>query len=403
MQKTKKITKVQVLLPKPHPAQRVVLRSTARWRVLRAGRRFGKSLVAKDVGINKMLASEKVAYLTPTFSLAKKFYRSFIKTIPLPLIRRTNSTDLEIDLITGGSIKFFSGEAIDSFRGSKFHFVIVDEAAFIKNFENSWNEVVRPTLADYKGGALFISTPRGMNFFYSLCTKGENGEKDYEAFHFSSYDNPFIAASEIDAARDEMPEEIFKQEFLALASENAANAFGTKHIDKNVSDILSTKPPVVFGIDVAKTGDWTVITGLDEDGRCCYFDRFRGMWAVTKAAIMALPAGVLKVMDATGAGDVILEDLILMGACNVEGVVYTNAEKAKLMYELILDVQKGGVTYNTVTGKEMHVFEYTYSSTGVLKFNAQAGYHDDCVNSLALANRARKRFQLVKGWKLHAA
>lgn len=393
---------IDIWLPTPHRAQLAVLRSPARWRVLRAGRRFGKSLVAQNVGINHMLQGRHVAYIAPTFKMCKKFFRGFVRKLPKCLISEVNKSDLEIRLITGGYIVFHSGEAIDNIRGDKFHFAIVDEAAFINDFEKAWTESIRPTLTDYKGGALIISTPRGMNFFYAMCMKGRNNEGGYREFHFTTYDNPHIDPAEVDTAKADLPEEVFNQEYLAIASENAANPFGAKYIEGGKTDQVSTKPVVCFGIDVAKTGDWTVIIGLDEDRQLAYFDRFRGPWSKTKQAIKDLPATVLKVMDATGAGNVLFEDLLEDGVGMLEGHVFTNQSKVNMVYELVVDVQKKTVSYNEITAAEMSTYEYNYNAiTGKLTFNAQSGFHDDTISALMLANTYSKQF--ARNWDLIAA
>jgi hypothetical protein len=396
---------VLVTLPTPHVGQRQVLRSTARWRVLRAGRRWGKSLVAQDEGIKRLLRGERVAYVAPVFKMCKKFFRLFCRKIPKSLIAETNKSDLEISLITGGYIVFHSGEAIDNIRSDKFHFVIVDEAAFIKDFESAWNESIRPTLTDYKGGALFISTPRGMNFFYALCMKGANKEDGYEEFYFTTYDNPHIDKSEIDSARADLPEDVFNQEYLAVALENAANPFGAKYVNNGKTEEVSTKPVVCYGIDIAKTGgDFTVIIGLDEDRQLAYFDRFQGPWQKTKDAIKALPEGVLKVMDATTYGNVMFENLQMEGVNNIIGHVFTNSTKVQMVYELVLDVQQTTLSYNSIIAAEMLTYEYQYNArTQVLTFNAQSGFHDDTLSALMLANHYSKNFAIVQNWRLYAA
>jgi len=93
---------------------------------------------------------------------------------------------------------------LDNLRGRKFHFGVIDEASFIPDLENGWLNSIRPTLTDYKGRALFISTPKGKNFFYSLFLK--SGEPDWESFKFTTYDNPYIDKTEIDDARLQLPE-----------------------------------------------------------------------------------------------------------------------------------------------------------------------------------------------------
>jgi len=155
------------------------------------GRRFGKSELAQTEIIYNLIEGYSVAYITPTYQLAKTFFNKLSKVLPFV----TNKSDLIIELPNGGNITFFTGERLDNLRGRKFHFVIIDEASFIPNLEDGWLNSIRPTLTDYKGRALFLSTPKGKNYFYSLFMKG--GDNDWQSFKFSTYDNPYISKDEI--------------------------------------------------------------------------------------------------------------------------------------------------------------------------------------------------------------
>lgn len=393
---------IDIRLPKPHAAQQTVIDSKARFKVLMTGRRFGKSLVAKILAITDMLDGKSVAYVTPSFGLGKVFFAEVVQLLPQSVIKTDNKGDLFIELITGGSLRFFSGEATNNFRGHKFHKVIVDEAAFISDLETAWNESIRPTLTDYKGDALFISTPKGKNYFDALYIKGKQKEDGYASFRYTSYDNPYIEASEIDAAKDALPDAVFKQEYLAIPGEDADNPFGIEYINQNIVEEkdFSTKPTVVFGIDVARTHDWTVVIGLDEEGKMTYFDRFQTPWEMTKKRISSLPDDILKVVDSTGVGAVLLEAL-QMTVNNIEGFLFTGKSKPEIIYELVKAVEDKTISYNQITADEMAVFVYKYSSTGHLKFEAASGYKDDCVCALAIANHYRKYYQRVTNWQLY--
>ncbi len=394
---------IKVRLPKPHAGQQQVINSTARWRVLLCGRRWGKSLCAQIICIQKMLAGEQVVYVTPVYDLSKNFFLELLKILPEQLIQVENRTDLIIQLITGGSIKFMSGESLERFRGYKFHFAVIDEASHISNLKEAWYSSMRPTLSDYEGGALFISTPRGKEFFYSLFLKGNDPiETEYESFHFSSDTNPYFPKEEFEAARKSLPEFEFRQEYLAIPGENSNNPFGVDNINQNITHTLSSGMTVVYGIDFGKVNDSTVITGLDINGHTTYFDRFLLPWELTKNKVEQLPKDILKVVDSTGVGDVLLEDL-LSTCSNISGFKFTGESKPKIVYELIRAVERGEVKYNQTTADEMMVFEYSYSSTGHIKFGAQSGYHDDCIMSLAIANHYRQEAIQTQGWKLYFA
>lgn len=365
-------------LPQPHTNQRSILESKARFRVVLCGRRFGKSELSQIELITKALIGQQVAYITPTYNLAKTFFDKLSKAVPFP----SNRSELTIAFPNSGSVQFFTGERLDNLRGRKFHFIVIDEASFIPDLEDGWLNSIRPTLTDYKGRALFLSTPKGKNFFYSLYMKGVSCEPDWASFKFSTYDNPYIDKAEIDDARRQLPEIVFEQEYMANPSENAANPFGYAYI-KQCTFPLSMNPVVCYGIDLAKSVDWTVITGLDKNGSVCYFDRFQKDWRQTKEAIRGLiHAPVL--MDSTGVGDPIFEDL-QRDNIPVTGFKFSSTTKQQLMEGLASAIQQRRITFpeGPIT-EELLIFEYQYTAHGV-KYSAPSGFHDDCVMSLALA------------------
>jgi hypothetical protein len=363
-------------LPQPHINQQKILDNESRFRVVMCGRRFGKSELSQIEIITNALLGKNVAYITPTYQLARVFFEKLIKAVPF----ESNKSELSIKFPNDGSVEFFTGERLNNLRGRKFHLVVVDEASFIPNLEEGWLNSIRPTLTDYKGRALFLSTPKGKNYFYSLYLK--SGELDWQSFRFTTYDNPHIDKTEIDDARTQIPETVFEQEYMANPSENAANPFGSVFI-KQCTFELSHEPPIVFGIDLAKSVDFTVIIGLDRNGSVCHFDRFQKDWRQTKQTIQALPKTPI-LMDSTGVGDPIFEDLQREGL-NVQGFKFTSTSKQQLMEGLASAIHQRKITFpDGYITKELEIFEYQYTSFGV-KYSAPPGFHDDCVMSLALA------------------
>jgi hypothetical protein len=395
-----KLVNVNIPLPRPHKAQQQVLDSKARFKVLCCGRRFGKSLISQIISIIGILQGKHIAYVTPTFALGKSFFGEILKQIPSVLIKSANKTDLIIELGNGGTLTFLSGERLDNFRGRKFHTIVLDEASFIPDLENAWQNSIRPTLTDYQGNALFISTPRGKNYFYSLYLRGLDAlEPDWQSFHYTSYDNPHISKDELDLICSELPEASVKQEIYAEAGENAANPFGIDNIKNNTIQVLSQKETKVIGIDLGKHNDYTVITGLDEDGAMSLFQRFKLPWALTMERIQKLPAYVLKAVDSTGVGDAVFEQLST--TChNITGFKFTSTSKPQIVMELIKSLDLNKVKVNEETANEMMVFEYKIQPSGHIKYEAQSGFHDDCVASLAMANHYLKQAALsnYKGW-----
>jgi hypothetical protein len=363
-------------LPQPHINQQVILDSSKRFRVVMCGRRFGKSELSQIEIIVNALQGKQVAYITPTYQLARVFFDRLTKAIPF----ENNKSELSIKFPNDGAVYFFTGERLDNLRGRKFHFIVIDEASFIPNLEEGWQNSIRPTLTDYKGRALFLSTPKGKNFFYSLFLK--SGEPDWESFKFTTYDNPYIDRGEIDDARLQLPQVVFEQEYMANPAENASNPFGSSYI-KQCTFELSHEPPIAFGVDLAKSVDWSVIIGLDKNGSVCHFERFQKDWRQTKQVIENLPR-IPILIDSTGVGDPIFEDLQREGVL-VTGFKFTQTSKQQLMEGLASAIQQRKITFpEGYITNELEVFEYQYTATGV-RYSAPQGFHDDCVMALGLA------------------
>jgi hypothetical protein len=343
------------------------------------GRRWGKSLISQNISIQDALEGKLVAYITPTYQLAKVFFEDMSNLIPTEAAT-INKSDLTFHFVTGGVIRFFTGEKLDNLRGQKFHRAILDEAPYIKNLEQGWLNSIRPTLTDFKGSAIFVSTPRGKDYFYSLFSK--QGEPNWESFKFTTYDNPHIDKGEIDEARRQLPAPVFEQEYLANPMENAANPFGSENI-KDCIRPLSNQEPVCFGIDLAKSYDWSVIIGLDAGGSVCYLDRFQKDWHTTKQTILKLPRKPI-LLDSTGVGDPIFEELQRSGLM-VEGLKFTSNSKQQLMVGLQNAIHTKSIGYpDGVIVNELDIFEYQFTANGV-KYSAPSGFHDDCVMALSLS------------------
>ena len=384
---------VTIELNNPHEGQRAVLESNARFKILMCGRRWGKSLISKNISITEALAGRITGYVTPTYHLAKVFFDDIAKIIPSE-IAQANKSDLTFKFITGGEIRFFTGERLDNFRGLRLHNVIIDEAAYIPHLQDAWNNAIRPTLTDFEGKALFISTPRGKDFFYNLYLRNSG---DWKSFKYTTYDNPFIKVSEIDDAKNSLPMSAFEQEFMANPSENSANPFGIDFIRQNIQT-LSNNNPICYGIDLAKSYDYTVILGLDANGTVCSFDRFQSDWSTTKAKIRGL-GNVPKLIDATGVGDPIVEELQREDYL-IEGFKFTSQSKQQLMEGLVTSIQQGNVKYpDGIIVDELSIFEYIYTANGV-KYSAPNGMHDDCVCALALANKIFMKSQSMGKYTL---
>jgi hypothetical protein len=197
--------------------QQEVASDNHRFRIVCAGRRAGKSVLARLITLKWSL--EKVGMLwivSPTYRQGKQnHWRELRKEIPRDWIAKTNDTELSIQLKNGSLIELKGAENPDALRGVKLRGLVIDEIASIRNWDWLWNEVLRATLTDYEAPALFISTPKGFNHFFELYEEGQKAESSYKSWRFTSYDNPFIPKEEIDNAKKELTEDTFAQEYLA--------------------------------------------------------------------------------------------------------------------------------------------------------------------------------------------
>jgi predicted phage terminase large subunit-like protein len=201
---------------KLHEKQLEVFNDTTRFRIVAAGRRFGKSRLAAWMLLIEALksTSKDVFYVAPTYQQAKDILWGLLKELGHEVIKSAHENTSVLTLVNGRKIYLKGADRPDTLRGVGLAFCVIDEYADIK--PNVWEQILRPALADVQGGALFIGTPKGRNHFYELYTFAESGkDKQWAGFHYSSYDNPLIPASEIEAAKTSMSSFAFRQEFLA--------------------------------------------------------------------------------------------------------------------------------------------------------------------------------------------
>ena len=204
---------------KLHKTQNEVAQDTHRFRVICAGRRWGKSVLSQLVVLQWATKAVGTYWIvSPTYRQGKQIHwRGLQQIVPREWVAKKNEVELSISLRNGSIIELKGAENPDALRGVKLRGIVIDEIASIRNWDWLWSEVLRPTLTDYQAPGLFISTPKGYNHFHDLFQKGQdNGETDgYKSWRFNSYDNPYIPREEIDNAKKELTEDTFYQEYMA--------------------------------------------------------------------------------------------------------------------------------------------------------------------------------------------
>lgn len=216
----------------------------------------------------------KIAYIAPTYQQARDIAWNQLKEVCRPILKQANESRLEIGIATmdgGTSLIVLRGwESVETLRGQRFDFLVIDEIASMRDFWMNWQEVLRPTLTDTKGECLFISTPKGFNHFYDLFNQ-EGKDKDFKSYHFTTYDNPFIPSEEVDKAKLEMTEDRFAQEYMADFRKTEGLVYKEFSRDRHLFDDAQVLPKMVEslgGVDFGFTNPAAVIhVSKDFDNR----------------------------------------------------------------------------------------------------------------------------------------
>ena len=202
---------MQLTLP-----QSEILLNYSRFKTVVAGRRFGKTFLSVNMLLQAAVTGKDKHcwYVAPTYGSAKEIaWDMLIHTIPQEYVSRTNESSLLLRLINGSVISLKGAEKPNNLRGRALDFVVLDEFADMR--PEAWFEVIRPSLSDRQGSAVFIGTPKGRNHFYDLWAKGMDGANDWSSFQYTTLEGGNVSPEEIESARADLDERTFKQEYEA--------------------------------------------------------------------------------------------------------------------------------------------------------------------------------------------
>ena len=416
--KLKQILRDPVLFTKfflnydPHPAQEQILRDKHKFITVVAGRKFGKTKMVAFYVIWYALThpEHRILITAPSYQQSRIIYRECGRLLRRSILSCLVESDLktpfpQIQFKNGAEIQFRSTQNPDLLRGEEAHLIIMDEAAYIK--DEVVTEVLEPMLLVTNGGWIKISTPAGHNHFYDTYLKGQSEEfPEYSSYRFPSTANPYVSQEFLELKKKELGEHsiAFRTEYLAEFVEDQNAVFRWQDIQKNITNIelidraTHISRQYVIGCDLAKYQDYTVIVVLDvteKPYKLVHFERFnRRPYAevIMRLKDLYKRFNHPKVMiDSTGVGDPVLEDLQDIGA---EGYVFTSKSKVQLIQRLQAALENGDIHYPYIEEliKELQFFEYQLTRTGV-KMEARSGFHDDCVIALALAVWAAEQYQ----------
>lgn len=394
---------VTVTLTRPHAAQARVLAESARFNVMTCGRRFGKTMLGIERASRAALDGYPVGWFAPSYKDSAEAWREIKRTLAGVTAKRSEQ-EKRLELITGGVIEVWTLMDPDSGRGRKYRRIVVDEAAKIAKLEEAWTETLRPTLADYRGDAWFLSTPKGRNYFWRLFNLAAEYE-DWRAWQMPTSANPFIHPDEIEDARRQLPQSAFAQEYLAEFTDDAGAVF--RNVRACVDPRLSEAQPrpdrhYYGGLDWAQLNDFTVIAVMDDTGALVALDRFNQVaWGIqynrvkTATERWGLTSGQAE-LNSIGSPN--LEQLQAQGLSQWRGFTTTSESKSEIILALALAFERSEIRIpdDPVLIAELESFEATRLPSGKWRYSAPEGMHDDTVIALALAWHGARRGALVE-------
>lgn len=402
----------------PHKDQRRVINEIengkAKYYVLTTGRQWGKTMLGMNLILKWAITTPKSTnmWVSPVFSQSKKVMEQLTQAIVgTPIVKSINKSELKIELINGSTIIFRAGEQENTLRGYTLDTLVVDEAAFLK--ENIWNQVLKQTVMVKGKKVLFISTPKGKNFLYSLHIRGlEEGQTTYKTMRGTSYDTPYISEEELLEAKKSLPEDVYKQEILAEFIDTGGEVFS--NVDNYC--VLDKWKPIdkknrryYGGIDFGRQNDYTVLSIFDDEGNLVFIYRERQKpWQQIVDDIVKhlITYDATAQAEVNSIGDVLFEQVKKKYP---KMIPFTTSQSSKqnIVEDLIYGLNEGQILlpskelYEPLYN-ELNTFTYTYNpKTRSIRYGAVDGAHDDTIMSVAIAYNTLKSRRTMGKYKIY--
>jgi len=391
-----------VRLPKPHIKQAAIAATHAKRVVVNAGRRAGKTTLAARVSVKKMLKEHmRVLLASTTQDQADAFWEKckewLFELIEAGIVHRNEQRRI-LTFQDGGRIKVKTASDADTLRGDHADFLVLDECALLA--PDAWDKVGAPMLLDNDGDAWFISTPRRRNWFHDLYQKAvADTSGRWQAWHFTSYDNPHLSKAALDEITSDLTDEAYRQEILAEFLEGEGAVF--RNILANLTAPMNAQPSdhaghrIVMGVDWAQKNDFTCLSVVCNECRLeVALDRFNKIdWAFQRARLDALAkrwnvAHIEAEENSIGSPNI---EALQREGLPVIPFTTTSASKPPLIQSLALAFERSECRWLDVPAAtaELHAFESKVAAnTQRISYAAPEGLHDDTVVARALAWRA---------------
>ena len=386
------MSKPSLKLPRLRADQAAIVRHPAKVKVIACGRRWGKSIMGGVMGLRWANNGLAVAWVVPIYRNARPLWRFVEKHLAAVADKvRINKTELTVAFPSGGRLGIYSADNPVGLRGESFDVVVIDEAAHIAG--ETYQDVIVPTLADRAGHVYLISTPAGHNWFWREWVAGQAGGTQQASWQAPSNANPLPSIQRAyQLARERLPERTFRQEWCAEFIENGGSVFRKVLDAATASDKVSIEGhQYIAGVDWGRSADFTVITVIDVTAKAMVaLDRFNQIdWSLQRGRLRALyerykPVSIIAETNSIGEPNI---EALRQEGLPVQGFTTTNASKAQIIEGLSLAFETGALTIlndPTLVG-ELQAYELERLPSGLTRYNAPAGMHDDCVISLALA------------------
>lgn len=383
--------------PYLYPKQLDAMFCPERYGIIEASTKSGKTVSAIAWIVEQAFqgkTGQNYWWVAPGYNQAEIAYRRIKQSLSKGSFAAFETPTPRIQLMSGTWIWFKSADNSDALYGEDVYAAVIDEASRVG--QDSWH-AVRSTLTATRGPIRIIGNVKGRkNWFYTLARRAEamqvSGEKTNMHYAKITADDAVrggvLDAEEIEDARQNLPEWIFRELYYAEPGDDLGNPFGFDHIQACIIPGLAAGPVVAWGIDLAKKHDYLVCIGLNSLGGVAACHRWRGLpWRKSIQTIWKLVGeDTPALVDSTGVGDPVLEELQFEHG-NFFGYHFSPTSKQKLMEGLSVSIQSHEITFpkGQITA-ELEVFEYAEARTGV-RYSAPEGAHDDCVCALALARQ----------------
>ena len=401
-------------------AWRILNMANCKELVLAWSRQSGKSVFLEFCCIYFLLKKwANIGYITPQFAHSRKVYSDIIKILePTGLIKTANASTLQIELINGNRLSFFSAESPTAIRGNSFRgLVVIDEAAFINDTtsdgQDFFNSILMPTCKSYKPKVVYASTPLAKSgTFYTKFMRGQEGHPHTEtpnkvySIKATIYDDSLITEEEIEEIKNSIPEASFNREFMVEFMDNAMSAF-TDYTDKfTLKKQIDFNQPLWIGVDFHSVGsDSTVVSLINADNDVWQIEIKGGLDAQYRQIANILDKCkklTIAYLESNSIGQVMLNEVKKLTKQRSKVIEWcTTNESKEIQVGLVQTHLTKDMMHFEENNKQLKnqfdTFSYSISKTRKITYAALSGHHDDRVLSLMIAMQAKEDYQWSNG------